>query len=309
MRKIAGLGFVATALLPGLALAQARQFRYFLTYRDSELVRLARSTGSDPAAEIGGEIPVTVRLSVPTMGSFTVGLAMQHLANGLGPVYLNHFRSFIAYDRALLSNGAFLSAPPLDQNSFRKISPLFTGSNQLRNNLSNFGSGIVYDLNRNTIDIDLDGQPDIGTYGTNAGRGSGAYVSGNDGATQVRGAGTAFPMTPDYDLLNGFIGSGWFKVLPEAIHHICDATYVSNLEVGEVFGSSEGETGLLLHTTGGEQNGNGNNMGFYRLADDNPEPWQNIGAKYTLIGAAPVPEPGVMLGLLAGLGILIRRRH
>ncbi|MBL8049225.1 MAG: PEP-CTERM sorting domain-containing protein [Chthonomonas sp.] len=309
MRKIAGLGLVAAALLPGLALAQARQFRYFLTYQDPQLVQLARSSGSDSDAEIGAEIPNNVSLAVPSLSTFSVGVSMQHIANGYGSVFLRTFQSYVVYDRAILSNVAYTSAAPLDASSFRKISPVYTASNQLSQNLSEFGSGTVYDVHRNPVDVNGDGVPDIATYGTSAGRGMGAYIGGSDSAVQARGVGTNFSITPNYDLLDGFVASGWRKIVPGEVVHFCTSTYTNALSLGETYGANGFETGLHLYTTGGEQTGHGNNMGFRRNVDDYPEPWQNIGAKYTLIGAAPVPEPGGMVGLLAGLGMMIRRRR
>ncbi|MBL8048856.1 MAG: PEP-CTERM sorting domain-containing protein [Chthonomonas sp.] len=302
------IGTLSLALLPEITLGQ-RQFRYFLTYQDSQLVQLARGSGYDPDAELGAEIPSNVPLSVPSMSSFTVGLSMQYVANGFGSLFLKGFRNYVVYDRANGDNGAYLSAVPLDEHSFRKVSPVYTGISQLSQNLSNFGSGVVYDLHGNTVDINGDGMPDVATYSGSVARGVGAYVAGNDNAVQIRGVGTSYFMTPDYDLMNGFIGSGWFKILPGATLHFCNATYTNTLGIGETYGNGGGETGLHLYTTGGEQTGYANNMGFLRNVDDYPEAWQNIGAKYTLIGAAPVPEPGVMVGLLAGLAMLIRRRR
>ncbi|MBL8047443.1 MAG: PEP-CTERM sorting domain-containing protein [Chthonomonas sp.] len=309
MRKIAGLGFVAAALLPGLALAQVRQFRYYLSYGDQQLVDLARTSGADIHATLGAEIPNGNPVRVPAMQSFKVFLGVEHLDNGNGEAFVKHLRSFVAYDRARLSNAAFFSAPPTDNFSFRKISPTHTAADMLAQNVNDFGSGIVYDLHRNTIDEDNDGLPDRAVYADLVDRGVGAFVSGSDSSVQVRPMGTSHLLNPRYRLANGNFGFGWFRLAPGTRHLICTLSYENGLQVGESYGNATGETGLLLHTTDAEQTGSGNNLGFYRTSSLHPEPWQNIGAKYTLIGAAPVPEPGVMVGLLAGLGMLIRRRR
>ncbi|MBL8047444.1 MAG: PEP-CTERM sorting domain-containing protein [Chthonomonas sp.] len=309
MRKIAGLGFVAAALLPGFALAQARQFRYYLSYGDQQLVDLARSSGADLNAALGSEIPTGIALRVPSMGSFKVNLCVQHIAQGFGEVFVKNISGYVAYDRAFHRNVAFLSAPPLDTFSFRKVAPVFTGVDELQLNASDFGKRVVYNRQRNTVDENLDGVPDLAEYGGPNALGFGAYVAGNDDAYQVRPVGVSHSLDPLYPLANGMIASGWFKMLPDERLRICNLSYANALAVGESYGFASGETGLQLHTSNGEQTGYPNNLGYYRNSNMHPELWQHIGAKYTLIGAAPVPEPGGMVGLLAGLGILIRRRR
>ncbi|MBL8049174.1 MAG: PEP-CTERM sorting domain-containing protein [Chthonomonas sp.] len=308
MRKIAVLGFVAVAFLPGLALAQVRQFRFYLTYQDPMLIALARASGADVTAALGKEIPSDRYLNVPAASSFRVGLEFQHISNGEGDVYVKDCISFIAYDRAELTNVSYLAAPPLDNYSFRKVAPMFTTESSLSMNLENFGGGSAYDLNRDPIDENNDGIPDQATYFASSSLGVGGYVLGSDDTRQVRPVGTSYAIRPLYRRSNGTSALGWLKVQPGERHRICTSVYTNSLQVGEPYGSRTGETGLLLHTTGGEQTGQSNNLGYPRNSGFNPEPWQNIGAKYTLMGAAPVPEPGGMVGLLAGLAMLIRRR-
>ncbi|MBL8048854.1 MAG: PEP-CTERM sorting domain-containing protein [Chthonomonas sp.] len=289
--------------------ATTRDFRFYLSYGDQQLVDLARSAGADPHAVIGSEIPANSGLRVPSMSQFKVRLGVQHIDNGFGPAYAQTLYNFIAYDQASLTNVSYTTAPPLDQFSFRKISPVFTGAGQLFQNLSNYRQAIVYDLNRNTVDGNSDGVPDVATYRSTSGNGVGAYISGNDDPRQVRPVGASYAIRPYYVLPSGISGNGWFKIQPGERIDICDISYNNSLQVNESYGSQPGETGLLLHTTNASQTGYGNNLGYRRTSGVDLEEWHNFGAKYTLIGAAPVPEPGGMVGLLAGLGMLIRRRR
>ncbi|MBL8049173.1 MAG: PEP-CTERM sorting domain-containing protein [Chthonomonas sp.] len=270
---------------------------------------MARSTGVDLNAAVGSEIPTHVSLNVPIVGNFRVRIAVQNMGSSYGEVFLSTLTSYIAYDRAEVTNVAYLGAIPSDTYSFRKLSPAFTAEESLAANLSRFASDPVFDRQKRPLDENSDGVQDLANYVVVSSRGIGAYVAGSDDLRQLRPIGLSHSVWPRYLTRNGNFGFGWLKVLPGEKHVICDQSFTTSLGIGETYGTHSGETGLLVHTSGGEKTPNGNDHGYYRSSLMHPEPWQHIGAKYTLIGAAPVPEPGVMVGLLAGLGMLIRRRR
>lgn len=301
---------IISTVLPLFALAQSREFRFSLAYGDEQLVQLARSAGTDPLAALGREIPQGVTLQVPSFQPFKVQVHTVHNDMGFGTVYVNTYQNFMAYDRARLFHVATTTAPQLDEHSFRKLSPRYTGNQELNLNASNFQSRTVYDLNRNTRDENGDGVPDLATWRRQGGSvGAGGYLPIGNTNYVVRPAGIGMGAAPLFRLANGNVGAGWVKLLPGERMHMFDLEYTNALAVGETYGYGAGETGLLLHTTGGDQDGEANNMGFQRNDIFNPEPWRNIGAKYNLIGAAPVPEPGSAVALALGvLAFAMRRR-
>ena len=93
--------------------------RFFFGYGDEATAQLARSSGIDPLAEVGREIPGD-RLAVPTVGGkFKVQLCIEAQLASLPQRYCSNATMNIAFDRTLCSGGSI--GVSLNQDSFRKV--------------------------------------------------------------------------------------------------------------------------------------------------------------------------------------------
>ena len=276
--------------------------RFFLMYSDSRMVGWMRSSGNDPGAVMGGEIPANVPMLVPHVGmgdgGFTVGVGFQLTDNRLSQRLYSVAETNFAFERAFAHSGAADTEP--DQYSFRKLT--WGTENSLDSYI--FPRNPIFHSSGTAVDLDGDGQQDWGTWRTENGSFGdpflgGAYDPGH--LYSVRSVGFASGMVGNWNTL---FGNAYFRTDYMEKRLLYTMKIRSQMVAGDNYGYAEGETGLQV-TTHPENLSSSCTYVGYRESTGLSNGSLGTSEKYNL---RAVPEPATLLALGAGLLALRRRR-
>lgn len=261
--------------------ANAATFRWFLAYGDQNLVDMARSSGNDPSATIGREIPSTRNLLVPTSGGvFNVTLGVT-LVSGAANSYTFGPAINVAFDQGLQGVGVEHIEP--DAFSFRKLT---YGGSTYASSFNPQPPFPAYKSNGQVADGNNDGIQDTGHWEV-----------GQPSVRAAPGAGISVRPIGLSAGLTGFSEFGTvFRKLPlNSPILFTGMLFKSQLSADEVYGAVGTETGLQPII--------GGDVGLNACWMVSGHTYQT--SKYVV---QAVPEPGTLAALGMGAVALLRRR-
>ena len=293
------------AMIPSLCYAGDASVptRFFLMYSDSRMVNWMRSSGNDPGAVMGGEIPTNAPLLVPHAGmgdgGFSVGVGFQLTDNRQSQRLYAVAETNLAFERAFASTSA--EGSPLDQYSFRKL----TWGTDYTPDSYIFPSNPIFHSSGTPVDLDGDGQQDFGSWmAESGGPGNNPYQRGVrvPGQTySVRPIGFATGMRGNWNTL---FGNAYFRTDYMEKRLLYTMKIRSQMVAGDTYGYAEGEPGLKV-TTDTENASSTTTYIGYRASTGLSNGSLGTSEKYNL---RAVPEPATLLALSAGMLALRRRR-
>ena len=273
--------------------------RFFLMYSDSRMVNWMRSSGNDPGAVMGGEIPNNVPLLVPHAGmgdgGFSVGVGFQLTDNRQSQRLYAVADTNLAFERAFASISSEGSS--LDQYSFRKL----TWGTDYTPDSYIFPSNPIFHSSGTPVDLDGDGQQDYGSWlADSGGPGNIPYQRGVYVPLQtysVRPIGFAASM---YGNWNTLFGNAYFRTDYMEKRLLYTMKLRSQMVAGDTYGYADGEPGLKVTTDAENLSSTTTYIGYGGFKGS-----LGTSEKYNL---RAVPEPATLLALSAGMLALRRKR-
>ena len=288
------------AMIPSLCYAGDASVptRFFLMYSDSRMVNWMRSSGNDPGAVMGGEIPTNVPMLIPHAGmgdgGFSVGVGFQLTDNRQSQRLYAVAETNLAFERAFASTSSEGSS--LDQYSFRKL----TWGTDYTPDSYIFPSNPIFHSSGTPVDLDGDGHQDYGSWRHENGAVGDPYQCGVYVPLQtysVRPIGFATGMIGNWNTL---FGNAYFRTDYMERRLLYTMKIRSQMVAGDTYGYAEGEPGLKITTDAENLGSTTTYIGYGGFKGS-----LGTSEKYYL---RAVPEPATLLALSAGMLALRRRR-